>query len=134
MTDDATSVAGQKRNVQVEGGNRFLGLGNLIGETTVTQRRERGEITNFHYLMALNTIAGRSYNDLMQYPVFPWILADYDSEELRLDKSSTFRDLSKPLGAQTEERLMQFKKRYDEWEDPTGERSWVIQGVIGDHC
>lgn len=30
--------------------------------------------------MHLNTLAGRSYNDLMQYPVFPWILADYDSE------------------------------------------------------
>ena len=22
--------------------------------------------------MHLNTLAGRSYNDLMQYPVFPW--------------------------------------------------------------
>jgi hypothetical protein len=30
--------------------------------------------------MCLNTLAGRSYNDLMQYPVFPWIIADYDSE------------------------------------------------------
>lgn len=30
--------------------------------------------------MHLNTLAGRSYNDLMQYPVFPWILADFDSE------------------------------------------------------
>ena len=30
--------------------------------------------------MCLNTLAGRSYNDLMQYPVFPWIVADYDSE------------------------------------------------------
>ena len=41
---------------------------------------QRGEINNFQYLMHLNTLAGRSYNDLMQYPVFPWILADYDSE------------------------------------------------------
>lgn len=41
---------------------------------------QRGEISNFQYLMHLNTLAGRSYNDLMQYPVFPWILADYDSE------------------------------------------------------
>lgn len=41
---------------------------------------KRGEISNFQYLMHLNTLAGRSYNDLMQYPVFPWILADYDSE------------------------------------------------------
>lgn len=41
---------------------------------------QRGEISNFQYLMHLNTLAGRSYNDLMQYPVFPWVLADYDSE------------------------------------------------------
>nr|GFC77354.1 hypothetical protein [Tanacetum cinerariifolium] len=25
--------------------------------------------------MQLNTLAGRSYNDITQYPVFPWILA-----------------------------------------------------------
>lgn len=30
--------------------------------------------------MHLNTLAGRTYNDLMQYPVFPWIIADYESE------------------------------------------------------
>lgn len=27
------------------------------------------EISNFDYLMQLNTIAGRTYNDLAQYPV-----------------------------------------------------------------
>ena len=54
----------------------------------------------------------RSYNDLMQYPVFPWILADYDSEELDLTNHKTFRDLSRPMGAQTAARLDQFKKRY----------------------
>lgn len=62
--------------------------------------------------MHLNTLAGRSYNDLMQYPIFPWILADYDSEELDFTDSSTFRDFSKPMGAQSPERLLQFKKRY----------------------
>ena len=30
-----------------------------------------GDISNFEYLMILNTLAGRSYNDLTQYPVFP---------------------------------------------------------------
>lgn len=44
---------------------------------------QKGEMTNFEYLMHLNTLAGRTYNDLMQYPVFPWILADYDSEARR---------------------------------------------------
>lgn len=62
--------------------------------------------------MHLNTLAGRSYNDLMQYPIFPWILADYDSEELDFTDSSTFRDFGKPMGAQSPERLLQFKKRY----------------------
>lgn len=30
--------------------------------------------------MHLNTVAGRTYNDYMQYPVFPWVLADYTSQ------------------------------------------------------
>ena len=70
--------------------------------------------------MHLNTLAGRSYNDLMQYPVFPWVLADYTSEKLDLDSPDTFRDLSKPMGALTADRLRQFQKRYKEWDDPTG--------------
>jgi hypothetical protein len=48
----------------------------------------------------------------MQYPVFPWILADYESEELDLSHPATFRDFSRPMGAQSTERLEQFKKRY----------------------
>lgn len=82
---------------------------------------QRGEISNFQYLMYLNTLAGRSYNDLMQYPVFPWILSDYDSEELDLTDPSTFRDFTRPMGAQSPDRLEQFKKRFKEWDDPHGE-------------
>ena len=40
-----------------------------------------------------------SYNDLTQYPVFPWVLADYVSEELDLTDPGVYRDLSKPMGA-----------------------------------
>ncbi|RWS13484.1 WD repeat and FYVE domain-containing protein 3-like protein [Dinothrombium tinctorium] len=120
ITDNAQdSLSGQKRNVNVESGTGILS--SLIGETSVTQRWVRGEISNFQYLMHLNTLAGRSYNDLMQYPVFPWILADYTSTELDLSNPASFRDLSKPMGAQTPERLDQFKKRFKEWDDPHGE-------------
>ena len=87
---------------------------------------QRGEINNFQYLMHLNTLAGRSYNDLMQYPVFPWIVADYDSEELDLLSQDTFRDLSKPMGAQTPGRLEQFRKRYQDWDDPQGTVTVVV--------
>lgn len=68
--------------------------------------------------MHLNTLAGRSYNDLMQYPIFPWIVADYNSETLDLTDPKSFRDLSKPMGAQTRDRLEQFCRRFKEWDDP----------------
>ncbi|XP_073985786.1 WD repeat and FYVE domain containing 3 bchs [Rhodnius prolixus] len=113
------SVAGQKRTANVEQGASLLS--SLIGETSVTQRWVRGELTNFQYLMHLNTLAGRSYNDLMQYPVFPWILADYESEQLDLMDPTTFRDFTRPMGAQSPERLAQFNKRFKEWDDPHGE-------------
>ncbi|KAK2725756.1 hypothetical protein QYM36_000293 [Artemia franciscana] len=117
ISDNAQqSVAGQKRSASVEQSSGILS--SFMGETSVTQRWVRGEISNFQYLMYLNTLAGRSYNDLMQYPVFPWILADYDSPELDLTDPATFRELSKPMGAQTSDRLEQFKKRFREWEDP----------------
>ncbi|XP_006867792.1 PREDICTED: WD repeat and FYVE domain-containing protein 3 isoform X1 [Chrysochloris asiatica] len=119
LTDSSESVSGQRPNTSVEQGSGLLS--NLVGEKSVTQRWERGEISNFQYLMHLNTLAGRSYNDLMQYPVFPWILADYDSEEVDLNNPKTFRNLAKPMGAQTDERLAQYKKRYKDWEDPNGE-------------
>ena len=57
-------------------------------------------------------LAGRTYNDLNQYPVFPWILADYTSESLDLNDPATFRDLSKPVGALDEKRLAFFRERY----------------------
>ncbi|XP_067876782.1 WD repeat- and FYVE domain-containing protein 4 isoform X2 [Heterodontus francisci] len=92
-------------------------VGRTLGEKAVTQKWQKGEISNFEYLMHLNTLAGRTYNDLMQYPVFPWILADYDSEELDLTNAKTFRDLSKPMGAQTENRKEKFIQRYFEVEN-----------------
>ncbi|KAL0689845.1 hypothetical protein Bca4012_089523 [Brassica carinata] len=81
-------------------------------------RWRRREITNFEYLMILNTLAGRSYNDLTQYPVFPWVVADYSSETLDFSKASTFRDLSKPVGALDSRRFEVFEDRYHSFSDP----------------
>jgi hypothetical protein len=72
----------------------------------------RREISNFDYLMQLNTLAGRTYTDLSAYPVFPWILADYTSATLDLSNPSTFRKLELPMGAQMPARRRQFDERY----------------------
>lgn len=78
-------------------------------------------ISNFDYLMRLNTLAGRSYNDLTQYPIMPWVLADFRSEELDFSRAETFRDLSKPIGALEPNRARKFKERYDSFADCSGD-------------
>uniref|UniRef100_A0A8C5JEW7 Neutral sphingomyelinase activation associated factor n=1 Tax=Junco hyemalis TaxID=40217 RepID=A0A8C5JEW7_JUNHY len=79
---------------------------------------QRGHISNYQYLLHLNNLADRSCNDLSQYPVFPWIIADYSSSVLDLTKPETFRDLSKPIGALNKERLDRLVKRYQEMPEP----------------
>ncbi|CAD7696355.1 unnamed protein product [Ostreobium quekettii] len=78
---------------------------------------QRGKISTFDYLLYLNLAAGRSFNDLTQWPVFPWVLADYTSEVLDLSSPATFRDLTKPVGALNASRLQMFRDRHREMPD-----------------
>ncbi len=79
---------------------------------------KRREIGNFDYLLYLNKCADRSFNDLTQYPVFPWVIADYHSKVLDLNNPNTFRDLKMPIGAINSQRLEQFINRYDHMPEP----------------
>nr|XP_023698354.1 neurobeachin-like protein 1 isoform X3 [Paramormyrops kingsleyae] len=92
----------------------------LLRASGLTQKWVNREISNFDYLIQLNTIAGRTYNDLAQYPVFPWVLADYTSDELDLTDPRVFRDLSKPIAVVNEKNAKAVKEKYESFEDPTG--------------
>lgn len=63
-----------------------------------TRRWLRREISNFEYLMRLNRLAGRTYNDLSQYYVFPWVLADYSSDTDRSAQPRRVPQLQLPDG------------------------------------
>ncbi|KAF1320931.1 Kinase a-anchor protein, partial [Globisporangium splendens] len=91
------------------------GIPNLGATTKAWQNHQ---ISNFDYLMALNTFAGRSFNDLTQYPVFPWVLSNYEDESLDLSDARNFRDLSKPMGALNPARLEESWERYNSFDDP----------------
>lgn len=93
-------------------GMKFGSIFNSSAWNPMMRKWQKGEISNFHYLMLVNTMAGRTFNDLTQYPVFPWVLADYTSEELDLNDPATFRDLSKPMGAQKKSRMDTFIAKY----------------------
>jgi len=94
----------------------------------MTLQWQNGLISNFDYLLYLNSAADRSFNDLTQYPVFPWVVSDYTSQTLDLDDEKTFRDLSKPIGALNQERLDYLKKRR---EDMPSEKSFLYGYIIG---
>jgi len=63
--------------------------------------------------MRINEAAGRSFNDLTQYPVFPWVLSDYRSPSLDLSDPGIFRDLSKPVAALSPSRVRQAREMYN---------------------
>ena len=54
-------------------------------------------------------MADRTFHDLTQYPVMPWILQDYTSSAIDLNDLSIYRDLSKPIGALELNRLERLK-------------------------
>ena len=40
-------------------------------------------------------VSGRSFCDLNQYPVFPWVLTNYEADSLDLTDPKIYRNLSK---------------------------------------
>ena len=78
-----------------------------------TQHWQEGHITNFDYLMQINKFAGRTFNDLMQYPIMPFVLADYSSDSIDLTAPKTFRDFRKPVAIQRlRDREEQYRANY----------------------
>lgn len=102
---DAT-ISGSTKQESNEGSRLFK-----VMAKSFSKRWQNGEISNFQYIMHLNTLAGRGYSDLTQYPVFPWVLADYESENLDFSDPKTFRKLDKSMGCQTLEGEEEFRKR-----------------------
>ena len=60
-----------------------------------TEEWQNYNISTLEYLMWLNIYSGRSFNDLNQYPVFPWIITNYSSKTIT---NEDYRNLSTPIG------------------------------------
>ncbi|OHS97660.1 hypothetical protein TRFO_36112 [Tritrichomonas foetus] len=57
----------------------------------LTNKWEQGFISNFDYLMYLNSFAGRTFNEKSSYPIFPSILADYQNCSIVRDINQHFK-------------------------------------------
>ena len=53
----------------------------------------KSNISNYEYLMQINKYSGRSFNDINQYPIFPWIISNYENPKFELQDEKNYRDL-----------------------------------------
>jgi len=87
------------------------------------QQWVEGNLSNFDYLMILNTFAGRSYNDINQYPVFPWIVQDYSTPNIDFNtqdpklQEQIFRKLDTPMGALNPKKREDALEKFENWDD-----------------
>ena len=91
---------------------------NYLNLKHIYEKWKKWEISTLQLLMFLNIYANRSYNDINQYPVFPWIITDYKSEKLpKINDKNLFRPLDTPMGMlEINEDSQQRKQDYlDHW-------------------
>ena len=74
---------------------------------------KKGEITNYEYLLYLNKLSTRTFNDWSQYPVFPWIITDIaklvngdktnfpQNQEEEVEEINLMRDMNYPISMQS---------------------------------
>ncbi|OHS93597.1 hypothetical protein TRFO_40119 [Tritrichomonas foetus] len=86
----------------------------FFSQTKLTEKWLNHEISNFEYLMYINVFGGRSFNDPSQYPFMPWIITNYEDENLDLNDKNNYRDLDKPVGALGKERLDELVQRLED--------------------
>ena len=75
-----------------------------------------GLMSNYSYLTYLNRSARRCVRVWNQFPVMPWVLADYQSASLGMTNPQSYRDLSLPMGAQREEKRLLLQKRFQSFD------------------
>ncbi|CAK57856.1 unnamed protein product (macronuclear) [Paramecium tetraurelia] len=96
----------------------------------IMEKWRKGEITNFQYLIEINKYSGRTYNDLNQYPIFPWVIANY--VDFDIQNKEHFRRLDLPIGALNQKRLENFLERFKE-ADPEDMNMYFIYGTHYSH-
>ena len=64
---------------------------------------QEGQLTTYEYLLFLNKYATRTYNDVNQYPVFPWIIKKIIINSEGNTRKPEIRNFKYPMASQTEE-------------------------------
>ena len=82
-----------------------------FSDSKYTKKWEDREISTYQYLLYINKFAGRSYNDLNQYPIFPWIFLVPQKKDNKIFLN--FRDMKYFMITQSEDGKNLAKKTYN---------------------
>jgi hypothetical protein len=78
--------------------NKKIYKKNYMNLKNIYDKWRTWDISTLHLLMVLNLYANRTFNDMNQYPVFPWIFTEYKSETFPEKFIDKIRPLDSPMG------------------------------------
>ena len=82
----------------------------------LTHEWQDEHLTTYEYLLFLNKYASRTYNDINQYPIFPWIITKYTTDKDLKDNKPQQRNFKFPMASQNEESRKIALNRYEDEE------------------
>ena len=76
---------------------------------------KKNEISNFDFINLLNKFSSRSFNDLTQYPIFPWLFNNYKNIfDLNTISKENLRLFEFPISAQNEKNRSIISNRFND--------------------
>ena len=93
----ASNIHDEKDNKKILGYEKLLSTmkNKIYYISDKTEKWQNYNISTLEYLMWMNIYSGRSFDDLNQYPVFPWIITNYSNDKI---SQNDIRSLNLPMG------------------------------------
>ena len=114
-------IIGYERSYKKNEKKQLFGTSLSLAFSNKTKENEWCEykISTLAYLMWLNVLGNRSYSDINQYPIAPWLFMKYNQNEMiTINDVNDLRNLSLPMGMivldeRSERRINNFKETYE---------------------
>ena len=82
----------------------------------ITEWQEE-RLSTYEYLLLVNKYSSRTFNDVNQYPIFPWLVRKYKIDKENNNLIITQRNFNYPMGGQTEDNRVSAINRYEDDEE-----------------
>ena len=88
----------------------------LKNHPLITEWR-KSRLSTYEYLLFLNKYSSRTFNDVNQYPVFPWVITKYKTDEKGKKIGYEKRNFKYPMAGQIEENRITAYNRFQDDEE-----------------